>query len=146
MKQCNQFTGQCQCLPGVVGAKCEQCPDRWVLVPETGCQECGNCVHVLLNDTDSLSSWIDPAQDDLKDSSSAVLALRKLSSVKNRLDEATKEFQKTFDETEERKWTMANFTMVKANSSELDESIASLDGKVCTSRVLCVLETNFLNT
>lgn len=52
--------GQCECLPGVVGEKCDKCPYRWVLLPDTGCQECGVCHHALLDYTDALRDEIDP--------------------------------------------------------------------------------------
>ena len=29
---CNQETGQCTCLDGVVGQNCDRCPKDWVLV------------------------------------------------------------------------------------------------------------------
>lgn len=57
---CNAETGQCECLPGVVGEKCDQCPHRWVFVPEIGCHQCDNCHHALLDDTDALAAMIDP--------------------------------------------------------------------------------------
>lgn len=57
---CNAETGQCECLPNVVGEKCDQCPYRWVFIPDSGCQECDSCHHALLNDTDALAALIDP--------------------------------------------------------------------------------------
>uniref|UniRef100_A0A1B0CH53 Netrin axonal chemotropic factor n=1 Tax=Lutzomyia longipalpis TaxID=7200 RepID=A0A1B0CH53_LUTLO len=57
---CNALTGQCECLPGVVGEKCDACPYRWVLIPDTGCQQCDHCHHALLDVTDSLKSFLDP--------------------------------------------------------------------------------------
>ena len=38
---CDPSTGRCQCLPGVTGARCDRCLDRWVLIPDQGCQ--GEC-------------------------------------------------------------------------------------------------------
>ena len=29
---CDQETGQCQCLEGVIGQNCDHCPHRWVLI------------------------------------------------------------------------------------------------------------------
>ena len=43
-RECDHFTGQCQCLPGVEGARCDQCQaDHWgfALHGEAGCVECG---------------------------------------------------------------------------------------------------------
>lgn len=57
---CNAKTGHCECLPGVVGDKCDRCPYRNVLVPEEGCLDCDSCTHDLLNSTDALELLIDP--------------------------------------------------------------------------------------
>ena len=35
---CDRQTGRCQCLPGVTGHTCDRCLDRWVLIPQQGCQ------------------------------------------------------------------------------------------------------------
>lgn len=57
---CNVYTGQCECLPGVVGEKCDSCPYRWVLVQDRGCHECDVCHHSLLDVTDSVANELDP--------------------------------------------------------------------------------------
>ncbi|XP_042143659.1 laminin subunit alpha-like, partial [Ixodes scapularis] len=78
---CNQQTGQCQCLPGVEGDKCDRCPYRWVFVEREGCKECGECVHALLDDTDSLEQMIDNIGDEMRDISSTYLANQRLQLV-----------------------------------------------------------------
>lgn len=57
---CNPSTGQCECLPGVIGEKCDHCPYRWVLKENEGCFECDSCIHDLLDVTDQLRARIDP--------------------------------------------------------------------------------------
>lgn len=57
---CNALTGQCECLQGVIGEKCNQCPHRWVFVPDYGCHQCDSCTHALLDSTDELRHMIDP--------------------------------------------------------------------------------------
>lgn len=63
---CNVATGQCECLPGVIGDQCDQCPHRWVLVQDRGCFECNSCTHDLLDTTDYLKNLIDPVMAEFK--------------------------------------------------------------------------------
>lgn len=63
---CNVLTGQCECLPGVVGEKCDACPYRWVLVSDQGCHDCDICHHNLLDVTDSLDNELKPIIDDFQ--------------------------------------------------------------------------------
>ena len=38
---CNRTTGQCPCLPNVIGEDCGQCaPDHWKLASGVGCEAC----------------------------------------------------------------------------------------------------------
>ncbi|XP_027200224.2 laminin subunit alpha [Dermatophagoides pteronyssinus] len=129
VKQCNQFTGQCQCLPGVIGSKCEKCPDRWVLVPETGCQECGDCVHTLLDDADQIGKDIEFIESQTLNTSSSVLAYRKLNSVQNQIKMFKDRIQNTFAETDERMNNIRNFTKVKNDSEDLLNQIEKMDIK-----------------
>lgn len=129
VKQCNQFTGQCQCLPGVVGVKCESCPDRWVLVPETGCQECGDCTHTLLDDADQIGKDIEFIESQTQNTSSSVLAYRKLNSVKEQINLFKDRINKTFAETDERINNIHNFTKVKKDSEDLLNKIEKMDIK-----------------
>ncbi|XP_028601604.2 laminin subunit beta-1 [Podarcis muralis] len=40
--QCEKETGQCQCLPNVIGQNCDHCaPNTWRLASGTGCEPCG---------------------------------------------------------------------------------------------------------
>lgn len=57
---CNTTTGQCTCLPGVIGEKCDHCPYRHVLIPGQGCFACDSCTGDLLDVTDILSGLLNP--------------------------------------------------------------------------------------
>lgn len=57
---CDAATGQCTCLPGVIGEKCDQCPYRWVLIDGNGCFQCDSCAHDLLDVTDALANLLQP--------------------------------------------------------------------------------------
>lgn len=128
--QCNQFTGRCQCLPNVVGEKCESCPDRWVLIPESGCQPCSDCVHVLLNDTVGLQDSINMIYDSMQDTSSAVLAYKKLHHVQAKYDNYTKQVQSTFEDTEEIDKKKKIFGDVREKLNNLSDDTDHMDIKV----------------
>ena len=71
---CDQETGQCECLEGVIGQNCDHCPDNWVLVvnetrtvtPEwkrpfsyrEGCFPCSSCVADLMVNTNGYVSLV----------------------------------------------------------------------------------------
>lgn len=39
---CQRATGQCQCLPNVIGLACDHCaPNHWNLASGRGCESCG---------------------------------------------------------------------------------------------------------
>lgn len=39
---CQRSSGQCQCLPNVMGLSCDHCaPDHWNLAAGAGCEACG---------------------------------------------------------------------------------------------------------
>jgi hypothetical protein len=40
--ECDQITGQCPCLPNVVGQKCDACASGfWNITSQMGCSSCG---------------------------------------------------------------------------------------------------------
>lgn len=42
IKHCDRFTGQCPCLPNVVGTRCDQCKvNHWKIASGEGCEACG---------------------------------------------------------------------------------------------------------
>lgn len=91
---CDASTGQCQCLPGVVGEKCDRCPHRWVLIPDAGCFVCDECHHALLDVTDQLKLDIDSVKDEFEEASQPYFTARKLEyyddAIKNLVPEVTR--------------------------------------------------------
>lgn len=75
---CNVLTGQCECLPGVIGEKCDSCPYRWVLVPDKGCNECDKCHHSLLDVTDGMANDLDPVINEFETVAMGSFTSRKL--------------------------------------------------------------------
>lgn len=75
---CNDQTGQCECLPGVIGEKCDSCPHRWVFVADRGCHECDTCHHALIDVTDSLANELDPVIVEFKSSVGGYFTQQKL--------------------------------------------------------------------
>ena len=129
-KQCDQFNGQCQCLENVIGEKCERCPDRWVLLPGYGCQSCSNCIHVLLNDTNELEYSINSIDNTIQDTSSSVLAYKKLNFVNDKYENLNKGFNEVFEDTPELQMKKTKFANITTTLKDLVEDSEKADSKV----------------
>lgn len=66
-----------------MGEKCDHCPHRWVLIPESGCQECDVCHHALLDVTDSLRNEINPVIIDFNTIAGGYFTSQKLNYFEN---------------------------------------------------------------
>lgn len=83
---CNALTGQCECLPGVIGEKCDACPYRWVLISDSGCSECDICHHALLDVTDAMRMQLDPVILDFKTVAGGYFTAQKLNYYNDLVD------------------------------------------------------------
>eukprot|EP00094_Tigriopus_californicus_P001836 TCALIF_01772-PA protein Name:"Similar to Lama1 Laminin subunit alpha-1 (Mus musculus)" AED:0.11 eAED:0.12 QI:0/0.86/0.58/1/0.95/0.95/24/1780/2877 len=70
--QCDDLTGQCQCMPGVTGRDCSQCSARHILTKSKTCHDCNDmCTGTLLNEVLNMANYfnhsnalnIDPTPD-----------------------------------------------------------------------------------
>lgn len=70
--QCDDITGQCQCMPGVTGRDCSQCSARHILTKSKTCHDCNDmCTGTLLNEVLNIANYfnhsnalnIDPTPD-----------------------------------------------------------------------------------
>lgn len=80
------MTGQCECLPGVVGKNCDHCPHRWVLIQDTGCNKCDICHHALLDVTDALQKELDPVIEDFDSVAGGYFTSQKLNYLNEMAD------------------------------------------------------------
>lgn len=49
-RSCDQTTGQCKCRPGVIGRRCDLCPNSYAEVTQKGCE--GNYKSRMIMDVD----------------------------------------------------------------------------------------------
>ncbi|RWS16537.1 Laminin subunit alpha-like protein [Dinothrombium tinctorium] len=124
---CDQNTGQCKCLPGVIGEKCDSCPWRWVFIKNERCLECGSCVHSLLDDTDKLPAMIDPVLEELQVVSSSVFAIRRLVKVNETIDEFRKRIDNLIQQPSnvDLSNVLANLLVVEAQADKAQYSAES---------------------
>lgn len=120
---CNVNTGQCECLPGVVGEKCDACPYRWVLIPNNGCRECDICHHALLDVTDGLANELNPVIDDFKTVANGFFTAQKLTYFNDLADKIEPEI-KALDPSG------VNLTPLTNNIEDLEKDVKNFDRKV----------------
>ncbi|CAH1963969.1 unnamed protein product [Acanthoscelides obtectus] len=139
---CNAQTGQCECLQGVVGEKCDQCPYRWAFVPEVGCHACDSCHHALLNDTDELAAMIDPVifEFDLKDIDPKQISLDETIQELESLEQDTKNLNRKSN------YSLENSEQLKNKSDELKDTLEILLDDINTIEDVATMTIDDINT
>ena len=106
---CNPSTGQCECLPGVVGLNCDRCPTNWVLVvndtrtvePEwkqnfdydEGCFPCSSCVSDLMESADKLDKTLEPIMNEFDAANSTFFAYTRLNYIEEDVEKLRPEIE-----------------------------------------------------
>ncbi|XP_040165290.1 laminin subunit alpha-1 isoform X1 [Anopheles arabiensis] len=54
--ECDHFTGECHCRPGITGRKCDRCELPKHIVQDYRCKICDNCTITLIDDFEILAS------------------------------------------------------------------------------------------
>uniref|UniRef100_A0A182WTH0 Uncharacterized protein n=1 Tax=Anopheles quadriannulatus TaxID=34691 RepID=A0A182WTH0_ANOQN len=54
--ECDHFTGECHCRPGITGRKCDRCEQPKHIVQDYRCKICDNCTITLIDDFEILAS------------------------------------------------------------------------------------------
>lgn len=57
------------------------------MITGQGCQQCGPCIHSLLDETDQIANILDPALAELEGASTSYFAYRRLDNVNDTVDE-----------------------------------------------------------
>lgn len=116
---CNPLTGHCQCIEGVMGPKCDQCAERWILRKHKGCEPCDTCVHTLLDDVEELQMRSDEIENGNKNYSLTFKAYNKLT----RLEE---DFEGVRANVEPSQLESVPLVTIRRNLQQVKEDLASL--------------------
>ncbi|EAT47381.1 AAEL001477-PA [Aedes aegypti] len=57
--ECDSWTGQCRCKPGITGMKCDRCEQPKNIVQNYKCKPCDNCTVTLIDDFTYLTDHLD---------------------------------------------------------------------------------------
>lgn len=103
--------------------RCDGCPPRWQFIVGVGCQPCSSCVHGLLDFTDELKLILDDVMNDMGDSSSTMLAKKKLNRVNETVINFKNRLAKLFDQSINQNATINSLEFLRslqANGSDLE--------------------------
>lgn len=130
---CNVLTGQCECLPGVVGEKCDSCPYRWVLIPDEGCHECDTCHHSLMDVTDDISSNLNPVIDDFQTVAGGFFTSQKMKYFNELADLMEPDIKKLDPNSVNLAPMVQNVDALESESKNIERKLQYVYGKITDS-------------